>query len=150
MSAVAPSAEPVPTSAGAAAAVTPQSPGQRAWARFRRNRLGPVSLWLFLVMLVLSTAAELASTDKDGRVVLWDMDNAHPLHAPLLRHAGPGLALAWSPDGERLATAGWKQGVLISRTGAADWVALACEMVSLNPPDADTRPGGCPSPAKRP
>lgn len=64
MSAVAPSAEPVPTSAGAAAAVTPQSPGQRAWARFRRNRLGPVSLWLFLVMLVLSTAAELVSNDK--------------------------------------------------------------------------------------
>ena len=64
MSAVAPQVESVPASAAAAAAATPQSPGQRAWARFRRNRLGPVSLWLFLVMLALSTAAELVSNDK--------------------------------------------------------------------------------------
>ncbi len=103
-----------------------------------------------LDLALASDGRTLASTDKDGRVVLWDMDTGQPLHAPLLRHAGPGLALAWSPDGERLATAGWKQGVLISRTGAANWVVLACELVSLNPPDADTRPDRCPSPAKRP
>ncbi|MBE0548449.1 MAG: ABC transporter permease [Rubrivivax sp.] len=45
-------------------AVVPMSPNQRAWARFRRNRLGLVSLWLFLVLLVLATGAELLSNDR--------------------------------------------------------------------------------------
>ncbi|TAG03369.1 MAG: ABC transporter permease [Burkholderiales bacterium] len=40
------------------------SPYQRAWARFKRNRLGYVSLWIFVVMLVVSTGAELFSNDK--------------------------------------------------------------------------------------
>jgi microcin C transport system permease protein len=42
----------------------PMSPNQRAWARFRRNRIGYVSLWLFGAMLVLSTFAELLSNDR--------------------------------------------------------------------------------------
>ncbi len=42
----------------------PMSPGQRAWARFRRNKLGTASLWLFLVLLVLATFAEVLSNDK--------------------------------------------------------------------------------------
>lgn len=40
------------------------SPMQRAWARFRRNRLGYWSLWAFIAMLLVSTAAELVSNDK--------------------------------------------------------------------------------------
>jgi len=40
------------------------SPNQRAWARFRRNRLGYLSLWLFVVLLLLSTFAELISNDR--------------------------------------------------------------------------------------
>jgi microcin C transport system permease protein len=40
------------------------SPNQRAWARFRRNRIGTVSLWCFLTMLALSTFAELVSNDR--------------------------------------------------------------------------------------
>ncbi|MCB1995609.1 ABC transporter permease [Rubrivivax albus] len=43
---------------------TPQSPGRRAWARFRRHRLGYISLWLFGLLLVLATAAELFANDK--------------------------------------------------------------------------------------
>ena len=46
------------------AAVKPMSPQQRAWARFKRNRQGYVSLWVFGVMLLLATAAELLSNDK--------------------------------------------------------------------------------------
>ncbi len=42
----------------------PLSPNQRAWERFRRNRLGHVSLWLFIVLLVLTTFAEVVSTDR--------------------------------------------------------------------------------------
>jgi microcin C transport system permease protein len=50
--------------AGAAPAAAPLSPNQRAWRRFRRNRLGAWSLWIFLAMLVLSALAEVLSNDK--------------------------------------------------------------------------------------
>lgn len=50
--------------APSAPAVAPLSPNQRAWARFRRNRLGYVSLWIFGVLLVLATFAELLSNDR--------------------------------------------------------------------------------------
>ena len=42
----------------------PRSPNQRAWARFKRNRLGYLSLWVFGVLLLLTTAAELISNDR--------------------------------------------------------------------------------------
>jgi len=41
-----------------------RSPNQRAWARFRRNRLGYVSLLAFVTMLVIGTFAELFSNDR--------------------------------------------------------------------------------------
>jgi len=40
------------------------SPNQRAWARFRRNKLSFVSLVIFAVMLVLATGAELVANDR--------------------------------------------------------------------------------------
>jgi microcin C transport system permease protein len=40
------------------------SPSQLAWRRFKRNRLGFVSLILFVVLVVISLAAELVSNDK--------------------------------------------------------------------------------------
>ena len=64
-----------------APAVRPMSPNQRAWARFRRNRIGHVSLWLFLAMLVVATAAELLSNDRpfvariDGQLIFPIVDN---------------------------------------------------------------------------
>ena len=42
----------------------PMSPNQRAWARFRRNRIGYLSMWLFLAMLLVSSLAELVSNDR--------------------------------------------------------------------------------------
>jgi microcin C transport system permease protein len=42
----------------------PKSPSQRAWARFKRNRLGYFSLWIFLILLVVATLGELVSNDK--------------------------------------------------------------------------------------
>jgi microcin C transport system permease protein len=41
-----------------------KSPAQRAWARFKRNRYGYVSLWVFLVILLISTLGELVSNDR--------------------------------------------------------------------------------------
>jgi len=40
------------------------SPGQRAWRRFRRNRRGFVSLWIFGILFVLSLFAEILSNDR--------------------------------------------------------------------------------------
>jgi microcin C transport system permease protein len=40
------------------------SPGRRAWQRFRRNRLGFVSLVLFVTLVVLSLFAEVLSNDR--------------------------------------------------------------------------------------
>jgi microcin C transport system permease protein len=42
----------------------PLSPNQRAWLRFKRNRLGLGSLWIFAVLLALSALAELVSDDR--------------------------------------------------------------------------------------
>jgi microcin C transport system permease protein len=41
-----------------------KSPNQRAWERFKRNRVGYLSLWIFVLLLVLATAAELVSNDR--------------------------------------------------------------------------------------
>ena len=40
------------------------SPGRRAWLRFRRNRLGYVSLVIFCVLVVVSLLAEIVSNDR--------------------------------------------------------------------------------------
>jgi microcin C transport system permease protein len=45
-------------------AALPKSPSQRAWARFKRNRLGYISLWVFSIILVVTTLGELVSNDK--------------------------------------------------------------------------------------
>ena len=45
-------------------AAKPMSPNQRAWARFRKHRLGYLSLWVLLAMLMASTLAELISNDR--------------------------------------------------------------------------------------
>jgi microcin C transport system permease protein len=61
------SAPPVIVAGGtlvAPLAVSPQSPGRRAWRRFRSNRLGFVSLILFLTLFGVSLFAEVLSNDK--------------------------------------------------------------------------------------
>ena len=47
-----------------AATSKPLSPNQRAWARFKRNRIGYVSLCCFVVVLIVTTFAELVSNDR--------------------------------------------------------------------------------------
>lgn len=43
---------------------TALSPTRRAWARFKRNRLGHISLFVFAVMLVIGMLAELFSNER--------------------------------------------------------------------------------------
>lgn len=65
MSTLAPTHTPVATIAPAGPlAALPRSPNQRAWARFKRNRLGYVSLWIFGALLVLSALADVISNDR--------------------------------------------------------------------------------------
>jgi microcin C transport system permease protein len=59
--------ESAPEAAGGAGSgrrTTSLSPNRRAWARFKRNRLGTVSLLLFAAMLVVGTFAELFSNER--------------------------------------------------------------------------------------
>jgi len=44
--------------------VSNMSPGERAWRRFRANRRGYVSLWIFSILFLLSLFAEVLSNDK--------------------------------------------------------------------------------------
>ena len=48
----------------ASMAAQPLSPKQRAWLRFKSNRRGYVSLWIFLALFILSLFAEVLSNDK--------------------------------------------------------------------------------------
>ncbi len=56
------------------------SPGQRAWRRFRANRRGFVSLWIFIVVFGTSLFAEILSND---RPILVRYEGE--FYAPLLR-----------------------------------------------------------------
>jgi len=49
---------------GAALPAIAQSPNRRAWARFKRNRIGYVSFWILLALLALSAVAELVCNDR--------------------------------------------------------------------------------------
>ena len=65
MSAIPTSVIPASAPEAALPAVSvPMSPNQRAWARFKRNRLGYFSLWIFSVLLLLASVAELVSNDR--------------------------------------------------------------------------------------
>ena len=53
-----------PATVGAPAPPASPSPGQRAWRRFRSDRRGWWSLWIFATLVVLSLAAGLLSNDR--------------------------------------------------------------------------------------
>ncbi len=137
---------------GTQLAVATQRRGLQLWQAGVSTSLGKDDS--ALVEVALSPDGQtLASADKDGRLRLWDMATRQPLHEPLLRHAGPVLALAWAPDGRRLASAGWDRGVVLSRTAPPEWAELACRLVRRNPPaGTDEAADACPPPpaAKQP
>jgi microcin C transport system permease protein len=65
------------------------SPNRRAWQRFRRNRLGLASLWIFAALLVLSALAEVLSNDRP-LVARYDGELFFPLfhNQPEVRFGG--------------------------------------------------------------
>lgn len=54
------------------------SPGQRAWLRFKGNRRGYVSLWIFSILFVLCFFAEVLSNDKP-LVIKYEGDYYFPI-----------------------------------------------------------------------
>ena len=75
----APSAQAaIPIEAPSAPRPLSDSPGRRAWQRFKRNKLGFYSLILFCIMVVLSLCAEVVSNDKP-LVVHYDGQTYFPL-----------------------------------------------------------------------
>lgn len=54
------------------------SPGQRAWLRFKRNRRGILSLWIFLIAFVISLFAEVISNDRP-LIVVYQGETYFPL-----------------------------------------------------------------------
>ncbi|MBU6143475.1 MAG: ABC transporter permease [Betaproteobacteria bacterium] len=54
------------------------SPGQRAWLRFKLNRRGVLSLWIFLIAFVISLFAEVISNDRP-LIVVYQGETYFPL-----------------------------------------------------------------------
>jgi microcin C transport system permease protein len=54
------------------------SPGQRAWIRFKRNRRGVLSLWIFSLAFVISLFAEVISNDRP-LIVVYQGETYFPL-----------------------------------------------------------------------
>ena len=66
---------PLPTPETAPAGI---SPGRRAWLRFKRNRRGYLSLWIFSIAFVVSLLAEVLSNDRP-LIVSYNGDLYFPL-----------------------------------------------------------------------
>jgi len=66
---------PLPTPETAPAGI---SPGRRAWLRFKRNRQGYLSLWIFSIAFVVSLFAEVLSNDRP-LIVSYNGDLYFPL-----------------------------------------------------------------------
>ncbi|HUL63587.1 MAG TPA: ABC transporter permease [Burkholderiaceae bacterium] len=76
----------------------PISPNQRAWARFKRNRLGYRSLWIFGVLLVLSALAEFICNDRP-LIAYYNGELTFPVFSnhPEMRYGGDfGTPTDWS------------------------------------------------------
>jgi len=57
-------ANPVAARDAAVVTTASMSPNRRAWARFKRHRLGYVSLWIFGLVLLVTSLAELVANDR--------------------------------------------------------------------------------------
>jgi microcin C transport system permease protein len=83
---------------GARPIAQPISPNQRAWARFKRNRIGYRSLWIFGVLLVLSALAEFICNDRP-LVAYYNGELTFPVfrNHPETRYGGDfGTPTDWS------------------------------------------------------
>ena len=71
----------------------------------------------------------LAAGESD-RVVLWQLERRQRIGQPLTGHAGPVEALAFSPDGDWLASGGYDDRVLLWDLRTDSWRRLACRVAN--------------------
>ena len=113
-----------PRADAAVVVAKPASPNQRAWARFKRNRLGYVSLWIFGVVLLLCTFAELISND---RPLLARIDGQW--FAPVFKNPSEKAL-----GGDFATATEWKDPFIVELLGKPGNLAL----FTLNPHSADS------------
>jgi microcin C transport system permease protein len=99
------------------------SPGARNWARFRANRRGYISLWVFCILFAFSLAAEVISNDKP-LLVYFDGEYYFPLI-----HDYPETAFGGDFDTEADYTDPYVQQFL---TGNGNWAIYPPNPFSYN------------------
>ena len=76
-----------------------------------------------MTKLVFSPDGDLLASASDSTVQLWNVDTDEPIGAPLTGHIGEIFSMAFSPDGQRLATGGQDKTVWLSNAHTGQPVA---------------------------
>jgi WD40 repeat protein len=74
----------------------------------------------------------LASSDHDGKVMLWDMASRQPLGRPLMRHNNWVRSITFSPDSHLVASGGGDGKIILWDVDFASWQAQACQKANRN------------------
>lgn len=78
----------------------------------------------------VSTAGNIGA--GDDLIILWDTAQQEMIGQPLQSGHGRVFGLAFSPDGQRLASAGWDNNIMLWNTSADAWITLLCTRINRN------------------
>jgi WD40 repeat protein len=74
----------------------------------------------------------LASGSMDGTIRLWDVNQHRQIGTPLTRHTGRINSIAYSRDGNWLATSGEGGIIVVWEAGIQSWKERACQIAHRN------------------
>jgi WD40 repeat protein len=69
--------------------------------------------WVITSVAFSPDSRQLAATNVDGTVRIWDVTRGEEVVRPPLRHGVSATSVAFSPDGRRLASGGWDHTVKV-------------------------------------